>query len=215
MTRHSRRGDTSSFPSKRARILSWRTGMPRLLRSRTEQRAKIPVKVLCVTHGAEDAANENAIGFAADRRRGRHGVPQPSSADEGGVSFWIPASSGASRRLLCSRAGRSDQLLSHQRICRSRRVAGARDHDRQNPRQSQREPEREPRSRADLGWALPTYTFATPVFGGQASVGALGMYGRVSTSLAGTLAGTLTTPMGTIPFHVPTASATRSGVSET
>ncbi len=52
----------------------------------------------------------------------------------------------------------------------------------------------------DLGWAMPLYTFATPVFGGQASVGVLGMYGRVSTSLAGTLAGTLTTPLGTVPF---------------
>ena len=55
-------------------------------------------------------------------------------------------------------------------------------------------------ARADLGWAMPIYTFATPVLGGQASVGAVGMYGRVSTSLAGTLAGTLTTPGGTIPF---------------
>ena len=52
----------------------------------------------------------------------------------------------------------------------------------------------------DLGWALPIYTFATPVLGGQASVGAVVMYGRVSTSLAGTLSGTLATPLGTVPF---------------
>src|SRR5262249_25970783 len=33
-----------------------------------------------------------------------------------------------------------------------------------------------------------------------ATVGFLGIYGRTSTSLAGTLSGTLTTPFGTIPF---------------
>jgi hypothetical protein len=52
----------------------------------------------------------------------------------------------------------------------------------------------------DLGIVIPNYTFATPVLGGQLSVGALAMYGNVSTSLAGTLTGTLTAPGGSIPF---------------
>src|SRR5262249_53390289 len=52
----------------------------------------------------------------------------------------------------------------------------------------------------DLGFALPLYTFQTPVLGGQVTVGMLGLYGRVSTSLAGTLAGNLTTPFGSVPF---------------
>jgi hypothetical protein len=52
----------------------------------------------------------------------------------------------------------------------------------------------------DLGFVIPNNTFATPVFGGQLSVGALAMYGNVSTSLAGTLTGTLTAPGGSIPF---------------
>ena len=56
-------------------------------------------------------------------------------------------------------------------------------------------------ARADLGRVLPTYVFATPVLGGQATVGALGLYGRTSTSLAGTLTGALTVPgFGSIPF---------------
>jgi hypothetical protein len=55
-------------------------------------------------------------------------------------------------------------------------------------------------ARADLGLVLPTYTFATPVFGGQLSVGAIGIYGRVDTSLAGTVTGILATPLGTLPF---------------
>src|SRR5262249_43151826 len=53
----------------------------------------------------------------------------------------------------------------------------------------------------DLGIVMPTYTFATPFLGGQATVGVLGSYGVVSTSLAGTLAGTLTVPpFGSLPF---------------
>jgi hypothetical protein len=55
-------------------------------------------------------------------------------------------------------------------------------------------------ARADLALAMPTYTFATPVLGGQATVGAIGLFGRTSTSLAATLSGTLSTPLGTLPF---------------
>lgn len=48
----------------------------------------------------------------------------------------------------------------------------------------------------------PTYVFATPVFGGQASVGMMGIFGRVNTSLAGALTGTISLPppIGSIPF---------------
>src|SRR5262245_15921937 len=54
---------------------------------------------------------------------------------------------------------------------------------------------------AHLGLVIPTYVFATPVLGGQASVSLMGIYGRSSVpSLAGTLTGALATPFGTIPF---------------
>ena len=55
-------------------------------------------------------------------------------------------------------------------------------------------------ARADLGLLFPTYTFATPVFGGQLTLGAAGVYGRESTSLAGTVSAALATPLGTFPF---------------
>jgi hypothetical protein len=51
-----------------------------------------------------------------------------------------------------------------------------------------------------LGLALPAYTFANPVLGGQATVGLLTVYGRTSTSLATTLSGALSSPFGTLPF---------------
>jgi hypothetical protein len=46
---------------------------------------------------------------------------------------------------------------------------------------------------------MPTYTFATSVLGGQLTVGAIGLYGRADTSLAGSVTGTLATPLGTLP----------------
>jgi hypothetical protein len=46
----------------------------------------------------------------------------------------------------------------------------------------------------------PSYVFATPILGGQAAVSLMGLYGPASTSLTGTLTGTLTTPSGTVPF---------------
>jgi hypothetical protein len=53
----------------------------------------------------------------------------------------------------------------------------------------------------DLGFVVPTYVFATPVFGGQASVSLMAAYGVVGTSLAGTLSGVVTGPFGnTVPF---------------
>ena len=55
-------------------------------------------------------------------------------------------------------------------------------------------------ARGDLGLFIPSYVFATPVLGGQAAVLLIATYGRVDTSLAGTLTGALTTPLGTIPF---------------
>jgi hypothetical protein len=52
----------------------------------------------------------------------------------------------------------------------------------------------------DLGLVLPSYVFATPALGGQASVSLLAAYGVVGTSLAGTLSGVITTSFGNVPF---------------
>src|SRR6201999_1841651 len=53
----------------------------------------------------------------------------------------------------------------------------------------------------DLGFVIPTYVFATPVLGGQASASLVGAYGVVGTTLAGQLVGSITGPGGgSIPF---------------
>ena len=52
-----------------------------------------------------------------------------------------------------------------------------------------------------INLVLPTYVFATPVLGGQLSLSALEGYGRSTTSLSGTVSGTVTGPLGnTLPF---------------
>ena len=56
------------------------------------------------------------------------------------------------------------------------------------------------KSQIDLALVIPSYVFATPVLGGQLAVGLMGIYGRQATSLSATLAGTVSTPIGTLPF---------------
>ena len=52
-----------------------------------------------------------------------------------------------------------------------------------------------------LSFLIPSYVFATPVLGGQLSLSAMEGYGRSTTSLSGTVSGSVTGPLGnTIPF---------------
>jgi hypothetical protein len=64
----------------------------------------------------------------------------------------------------------------------------------------------------NLGLVIPSYVFATPVLGGQASVSLLGYYGVVGTSLAGTLSGVVTAPpFGSTPFARSDTVSNRRG----
>jgi hypothetical protein len=53
---------------------------------------------------------------------------------------------------------------------------------------------------AELGAVIPTFTFATPVLGGQAAVSLMGIYGRSATSIEGSVNGVILTPLGPLPF---------------
>ncbi|HEY1336093.1 MAG TPA: transporter, partial [Bryobacteraceae bacterium] len=128
-------------------------------------------------------------------------VSQASLADEGGVSFWIPGFYGSLAAAPLQPGWTLQTNYYHTSVSAGAEVARAREITiGKIPVTLNANLSATLDAKADLGWALPIYTFATPVLGGQASVGVIGMYGRVSTSLAGTLAGTLTTPFGTIPF---------------
>jgi hypothetical protein len=128
-------------------------------------------------------------------------VPTVALADEGGVSFWLPGFFGSLAAAPLQPGWSLESNYYHTSVSAGSDVSRAREITiGRIPINLNANLSANLDARADLGWFLPTYTFATPVFGGQATVGVLGMYGRVSTSLAGTLSGTLATPFGTLPF---------------
>ncbi len=61
-------------------------------------------------------------------------------------------------------------------------------------------------AQADLVLLNPTYTFGTPVLGGQLAIGVTGLFGRASTSIDGTL----TTVLGPLVERAPESSRIHS-----
>ena len=121
-----------------------------------------------------------------------------SRADENGISFWIPGFFG-SLAATPQQAGWSvasvyyhTDVSGNGNVALSREITIGQFNPALNASLSANV-----NARADLGMLIPSYVFATPVLGGQASVSLLGMYGRNDTSLDATLAGTL----AGIPFN--------------
>ena len=130
--------------------------------------------------------------------------PHSALADEGGVSFWIPGLFGSLAATPQQPGWSMANIYYHTSVSAGADVARAREF----------ELSRVPgnvtvnanlnlnlNATGDLGFVLPSYVFATPVLGGQASVSLLAAYGVVGTSLAGTLSGVATGPLGNnVPF---------------
>ena len=128
-------------------------------------------------------------------------LTSPVKADEGGVSFWLPGLFGSLAAVPQQPGWSLTSVYYHTSVSAGADVSRAREFQiGKIPVNLTANVSAKLDARADLAFALPTYTFATPVFGGQLSVGAIGIYGRVDTSLAGTVTGALATPLGTFPF---------------
>jgi hypothetical protein len=128
-------------------------------------------------------------------------VPTIATADEGGVSFWLPGFFGSLAAAPQQPGWSLTSIYYHTSVSAGADVARAREFQiGRIPVNLTANVSANLDARADLALALPTYTFATPVLGGQLSVGAIGIYGGVDTSLAGTVTGALATPLGTLPF---------------
>jgi hypothetical protein len=128
-------------------------------------------------------------------------LPTVATADEGGVSFWIPGFFGSLAAAPLQPGWSLTSIYYHTSVSAGADVARAREFEiGRIPVNLTAGVSASLQSRADLGLFMPNYTFATPVFGGQLTVGAIGVYGRVDTSLAGTVSGALATPLGTLPF---------------
>jgi hypothetical protein len=125
-------------------------------------------------------------------------------ADESGVSFWIPGFFGSLAATPQQPGWSLATIYYHTSVSAGADVARAREFT------LGRVPGNltvnsnlnlNVNANGDLGFVAPSYVFATPVLGGQASVSLLAAYGVVGTSLAGTLSGVLTGPFGNnVPF---------------
>jgi hypothetical protein len=126
---------------------------------------------------------------------------QTSLADEGGVSFWVPGFFGSLAATPQQPGWSLATIYYHTTVSAGSDVALAREFQiGKIPVNLSANLSANLNATGDLGMFIPTYVFATPVLGGQASVSIIGMYGRTSASLAGTLSGALSTPFGSIPF---------------
>ena len=124
-------------------------------------------------------------------------------ADEGGISFWVPGLFGSLAAVPQQPGWALATIYYHTSVSAGADIAGAREFT------LNRVPANGTvnanlnlniNATGDLGLVIPSYVFATPVLGGQASVSLLGVYGVAHTNLAGTLSGVITTPGASFPF---------------
>ena len=126
-----------------------------------------------------------------------------AAADEGGISFWIPGFFGSLAAAPQQAPGWSvTSVYYHTSVSAGADVARARDITiGRIPANLTVNVNANVNANVDLGIVAGTYTFATPVLGGQAQASLLAIYGSNSTSLAGSLVGTVTGPGGgVLPF---------------
>jgi hypothetical protein len=129
-------------------------------------------------------------------------IPGIALADEGGVSFWVPGFFGSLAAAPQQPGWSLATIYYHTTVSAGGDVALAREFEIKNvPASLAAQINASLHATGDLGFAIPSYVFATPVLGGQASVSLVEAYGTSSASLNGSVAGTVTGPLGnTIPF---------------
>jgi hypothetical protein len=128
-------------------------------------------------------------------------VPGISLADEGGVSFWLPGLFGSLAATPQQPGWSATSIYYHTSVSAGGDISLSRQFQIGNlPANLSAHANADLNATGDLGIFAPSYVFATPIFGGQASATLMSIFGNASTSLAGTVAGSLATPFGSIPF---------------
>ena len=114
--------------------------------------------------------------------------PQTVRADESGISFWLPGLYGSLSATPTTPGWSMAAIYYHTTVGASGAAAAARQFQvgRFSPTVNV-DLNLALKGRADLMILAPTYTFATPVLGGQLSATVAGIFGRNSASLDGTL----------------------------
>jgi hypothetical protein len=106
-------------------------------------------------------------------------VSDGASADEAGVSFWLQGQFGSFAAAPSNPGWSFESTSYHARAAAGAGVSFARGGGFQAGMKSP----------TDFVMVTPTYVFATPVLGGQATVGMTALYGRNTTSVSATLTG--------------------------
>ncbi|WP_436213488.1 SphA family protein [Bradyrhizobium sp. LjRoot220] len=113
---------------------------------------------------------------------------QAARADENGVSLWLPGFFGSLAAVPVTPGWSLGTVAYHTSVGASGNVAAARQIQiGQVPATANVSLNATLKARGDLLFIAPTYTFATPVLGGQFAIGVIGAVGHVDTSIAGTL----------------------------
>jgi hypothetical protein len=128
--------------------------------------------------------------------------PGISRADEGGVSFWVPGFFGSLAAAPQQPGWSWASIYYHTSVSGNGAIALAKEFQIKNvPVSFSGQANVNVKGTGDLGFVVPSYVFATPVLGGQASASLIAAYGGSSASLDGTVMGTITGPGGgNIPF---------------
>jgi hypothetical protein len=114
--------------------------------------------------------------------------PEVSRADEGGASFWLPGQYASLAAAPQTPGWALAVSYYHSSVAAAGSVAAAREIlTSRIPATVNVNLNLSLSGRADLVTLAPSYTFATPVLGGQLFVSMSGQYGRNASSLAGTL----------------------------
>jgi len=128
-------------------------------------------------------------------------LPGAASADESGVSYWLPGRFGSLAATPQVPGWSWAEVYYHTSVEASGAVAAAKQIQvGRIPANVNVNLNANLNAQADLVLLNPTYTFATPVLGGQLAIGVTGLFGRAATGIDGTL----TTAVG--PF-----ATTRTG----
>jgi hypothetical protein len=129
-------------------------------------------------------------------------IALPAFADEGGVSFWVPGFFGSLAAAPQQPGWSWANVYYHTSVSGSGAIGLAKEFEIKNiPASFSGQANVNVKGSGDLGFVIPSYVFATPVLGGQASFSLVEAYGVSSVSLDGTVAGTVTgVGGGVIPF---------------
>jgi hypothetical protein len=122
----------------------------------------------------------------------------PAYADESGVSFWLPGQFSSLAATPQVPGWSMAEVYYHTTVSAFGSVAAARQIQiGRFPANVNVNLNASLHAQADLVLLNPTYTFATPVLGGQLAIGMTGIFGRASTSIDGTLTTVLGPLVGT------------------